>query len=332
MDPEPGLPWDDATWRASVRRWIEERTGELGIVRTGPIRRLHVRPWSAVLRIPTTAGPIFFKATIPTLANDPAITAHLADRAPQLVLRPLAVDIQRRWMLLPHGGRRLRGTVRGLPLLKHWEQVLPRYAELQHQLLDADGLLLGLGAMDRRASSLVKQVEAFLATPASTRVGRHDGLGADEVARLVRRLPAISRHADAVEASGIGNSIQHDDLHDGNVFLASDGHRLFDWGDAAVSHPFGSMIVALASVMYRTELAADAPELRRLRDAYLEPWRAGRSDSDVDRSVRAVERVYPLMRALTWAAAFDGLPVAAPHEHRGAVAEWVRDFFEAEAG
>jgi hypothetical protein len=331
MQPALGNPWDDADWRASVRRWIDERAAALGLARTGPLRTLHRRPWSLVLRTGTSAGPIFFKATAPTLANDPALTSHLADLAPDLVLRPLAVDAERRWMLLPPGGRRLRGLP-GEALLRHWERLLPRYATLQLDTLDTDDTLLARGALDRRPSRLAEQLRAFLASPAKTRVGRHDGLTAEEVDRLVRQLPAIAERAGAIEAAGIGHSIQHDDLHDGNVFVGSGGDRIFDWGDAAVSHPFGSLVVSLTSIADRLGRPDGAPELRRLRDAYLEPWRAGRSDADLEAGISAVERVYPLMRALTWAAAFEALPTDAEHEHRGAVAAWARAFLEAETG
>lgn len=331
MHPARGLPWDDRDWRASVRRWINERGVALGLARTGPLRTLHRRPWSLVLRTRTSAGPIFFKATTPTLANDAAVTSHIADLAPDLVLRPLAVDAERRWMLMPRGGRRLRGLP-GEALLRHWERLLPRYATLQLDALDTDDTLLALGALDRRPSTLADQLQAFLANPAATRVGRRDGLAVAEVDRLVQQLPAIAERAGAIAASGIGNSIQHDDLHDGNVFLASGGDRIFDWGDAAVSHPFGSLIVTLTSIADRLGLPDGAPELRRLRDAYLEPWRAGRSDADLETAISAVERVHPLMRALTWAAAFDALPTDAEHEHRSAVAAWARAFLEGETG
>jgi hypothetical protein len=39
--------------------------------------------------------------------------------------------------------------------------------------------------------------------------------------------------------------VQHDDLHDGNVFGGDCGHRFFDCGDASVSHPFLSLLVSL---------------------------------------------------------------------------------------
>ena len=94
-------------------------------------------------------------------------------------------------------------------------------------------------------------------------------------------------------------SLQHDDLHDANIFVPYDGvgpYRVFDWGDASVAHPFTTLLVTLRVVAYRLELAGGAPELLRLRDAYLEPWtgehdratlRRGRPAGAADRSGRA---------------------------------------------
>lgn len=300
------------------------------ITPSGPMRTKHLRPWSFVARIATDHGPFFFKATAPTLANDAAITRALSARHPDLVLAPLAVDAARRWMLLPYGGRRLRSAVGPRRRLIAWEALLPRYAELQRELRGRGDWLLGLGALDRRPAHLVEQLRRFLDEPDATRMGRADGLSSAEVSRLRASLPLIARLTDKVDASGIGASIQHDDLHDGNVFAGRDGTRIFDWGDAALSHPLATFVVLESSLRHHLGLAADASELRRLRDAYLEPWTADRPRASVDNALRAVERIYPIMRGLTWTAAMAALPADAPHEFRSAPAEWMREFSAAE--
>jgi hypothetical protein len=73
-------------------------------------------------------------------------------------------------------------------------------------------------------------------------------------------------------AYGIPETIQHDDLHDGQVFLRDGGYLFFDWGDSCVSHPFHSLTVALRANAAKFELEPGGAELRRLRNAYLEPF------------------------------------------------------------
>jgi aminoglycoside phosphotransferase (APT) family kinase protein len=101
-----------------------------------------------------------------------------------------------------------------------------------------------------------------------------DPLTADEMARLVTRRAAVAEWAERLVLMGLPETIQHDDLHDRNVFL-SDGHaRIFDWGDASIGHPLLTLRESLMSVA--EALGLDYMErptgLDPFRDAYFEPW------------------------------------------------------------
>jgi aminoglycoside phosphotransferase (APT) family kinase protein len=73
---------------------------------------------------------------------------------------------------------------------------------------------------------------------------------------------------------GIPETLQHDDLHDGNVFVRDGRYLLFDWGDSCVSHPFHTLVVTFRAIAHRfqLDLQPGGPELLRLRNAYLEPF------------------------------------------------------------
>ena len=51
------------------------------------------RPWSIVLTVPASTGACYFKTTAPEMANDAALTDLLAGEASDLVLTPIAVDL-----------------------------------------------------------------------------------------------------------------------------------------------------------------------------------------------------------------------------------------------
>lgn len=302
-------------WRRELRGWIDDRLADAGLRRRGPLRLVHDRPWSTVFRLATERGALYCKVTAPSLTNDAAVTAWLSVRFPELVLRPLAVDAKRRWMLLPHGGRRLRSA--GRHGLRSWEELLPRYAEMQRTLVGSEADLLALGVMDRRPARLAAQVGGSLDAFPAQRTAVH------------RRLAEIERAAAEAEGTGIGTSLQHDDLHAANVFAGPEGTRIFDWGDAAVSHPFATLPLTLASAARMAGLEPSAPSILRLRDAYLEPWTAERPLAELLAALAAVERVYPIMRALSWQAAFASVPADAEHELRGAAAEWLNEYLRA---
>ena len=268
------LPWTESAWLDGAHAWIDERLAEHSVVRSGPVEQPHVRWWSTVLRVPTSQGNLWFKAVSPLHSFEPRLTALLADVAPGLVPIPLAVDTARAWMLLRDGGTRLRERLDSVGDLVHWERLLPRYADLQIRLGEQQDQFLALGVPDQRVERLTDDLRAVLDERAPLLVGDPEGLTEGEYEQLRGRLPAIEDLARELQALGIPQTLQHDDFHDGNVFVDCAGYRFFDWGDCCVSHPFHTLVVTLRSTAYRFDLGPGGPELLRLRDAYLEPWTA----------------------------------------------------------
>ena len=75
-------------------------------------------------------------------------------------------------------------------------------------------------------------------------------------------------------AGGPAPSIQHDDLHIANVYAKGGTLRVLDWGDASVAHPFFSLFETFRFLEGVNRTPPGDPWYDRLRDAYLEPWRA----------------------------------------------------------
>jgi len=123
--------WMDARWLAGVEGWVDRQLEKLGLQSTGAVEQPHVRPWSTVLRMPTTGGDVWFKANIPLLAYEAAVVGLLAARRPDFVPGLLATDVERGWMLMADGGERLREIVERERDLSRWLDVLPLYGRLQ---------------------------------------------------------------------------------------------------------------------------------------------------------------------------------------------------------
>lgn len=98
----------------------------------------------------------------------------------------------------------------------------------------------------------------------------------------------------------------------------------FDWGDAAVAHPFASLLVALRTAAEHASLSPRSAELTALTDNYLGPWlEAGYPRAAADRSLSLALRVAPLARTLTWGRLFPcylGHPAPAAHAARAMAA------------
>jgi hypothetical protein len=282
------MRWLDPSWRAEAEAWIRER-----IEVAGAIEQPHVYPWSTVLRVPTAEGPLWFKATTPEVHGfEPRLTEILAKTRPDRVTELVEIDARRAWMLMRDAGTRLRELEPPDP--GAWEAILPQYAELQIAVAPRAAELLALGVPDERPAAIPDKVEKLLEDDGALMLGESAGLTADQRDELRRRLPDLRALVEELEAFGIPETIQHDDLHDGQVFV-QDGHwRILDWGDGCISHPFHTLTVTLRALAWRHGIEPGSERLLRLRDAYLEPFGAPATAADL------AYRTGTLGRALAW--------------------------------
>ena len=231
-----------------------------------------------MLRIPTDRGDLWFKANAPELRYEASVVSVLSGRRPDCVPPLLAVDLESGWMLMADAGERLREVSAREQSVDRWLDVLPLYAGLQLDLMaDADELV-ARGAPDMRLRVLPDLYERLL-----DELG--DALPAAQRAQLESATGRVEALAEELAGFGIRETIQHDDFHDGQVFVAGGGYRLLDWGDACVSHPFFTLAVTLGGFLsWGLDDVECSVEITPFRDAYLEPLRRGYGDRDLVRA------------------------------------------------
>jgi hypothetical protein len=289
--------WTEPAWLERAHAWIACQLERLGVPATGPVEQPHVRPWATALRVPTTAGNVWFKAAIPVLAHEAAVVDVLSRRRPDLVPVLLAADFDRGWMLMADGGTRLRELIEEERDLGRWLDVLPRYAELQIDLgVDADRLV-AVGCPDRRLGQLPSQYERLLEQVP------------DEFGGTV---PRVSEMCAQIASLGIPETIQHDDLHDAQVFARDGQYLFFDWGDSCVSHPILSKTITLeGQISWGLDDVERSVDLAPFRDAYLEPYTRYAPLGELQEALDVALRLGWVCRAVNaepWAAA-----VESPH-------------------
>jgi len=211
--------------------------------------------------------------------------------------------------------------------------MLGRYALLQQALTGRAEELLALGVPDRRPRTLPAAFELFERDKALLRVGEEDGLSVAQYARLLGMREQLEEWCAALEASGPPASIEHGDMHSANVFYGPRGElKIFDWGDATLSHPFFSLIVPLRVLGYELEQQdgrerrEDDPDLEWARRAYLEPWTEHAPIAELLEIWDIALRVGALQRSLTWHAVLKLFPADSVVEFRGRWAAWLQDF------
>jgi hypothetical protein len=327
-------PWTDPAWLRTFTGWVETELRNLGRDVLGPPDQPHVRPWSTVLRFETEQGPVWAKAPRRSNAYESRLLPALAGWGVGSVIAPLAVEMTNGWFLLEDGGPTLRQTRpdgTGDADLDAWQEVLRTYADLQRTVETRGDDLLRLGVPDGRPATLAPTMARIVENDTWWELVGPEERAESEAARA--RLQGLGTwvavRAAELEDFGIAATIQHDDLHGGNVFVSdAAGIRFFDWGDAMLAHPFGSMVTTLNSVAHRLDTTADDPRLRPLRDAYLEAWTDVLPRAALDEVLEIVLDVGRIGKAAAWAKALSGLDPSDMDGHGDAPALWLTDLVE----
>lgn len=307
---EACLVWTSRQWQTGVRSWIGEQLAQRGIRVSGELEQTHVRLWATAMRVPTTDGTMWFKANEPSRRFEAPLLSLLAAVHPAQVAEPIAIDVSRGWLLTRDAGTRLREYAVGDNQLSCWEELLPQYAELQQELAPLSVELLAMGIPDLGLALLPGLLRRLADDTGVLCDAIEEALTMREHRRLVDGLGEFAALCAELAAVGIPETLQHDDLHDGNLFVRDGSFVFFDWGDACLSHPFHTLVVTLRALAHRLGLEAGSSEILRLRDAYLEPWGDYGSRDQLRAAAELSRRTGTIQRAIAWYRYIEQLPAA----------------------
>lgn len=264
--PPLRVPWAWPGWFRTAADWIRARLTALGLTATGPIEQVQVWTISSVLRVPTTAGDLYFKASSPTLfAREPLFTHDLAQRYPAHVPEVLAIDAERFWMLMKDfGGDRLWRVREFAP----WEEALRLLARMQVESAKRVDDLLAAGFPDRRLDILAEQIDEVLAYAAAMPATWRDALSPAELDALFALAPRLRQMCKELAGYRVPHTLEHGDCHAANITMAGERLVVFDWSDACVAHPF--FILFPFFTFYTWPDVPDAHS--RLEAVYLQAW------------------------------------------------------------
>jgi hypothetical protein len=295
------LMWLDTGWLRDVQDWIDRELDRLGLVAAGAVDQSHIAPWSTAMRVPVASDDLWFKANMPALACEAAVIDILGRRRPDAVPELRAIDLERGWMLMSDAGVPLGDVLARERELGRWLDVLPRYAQLQLDAVADVDELLAVGVPDRRLDELPAQYASLLG-------GTH-GLTAEEHARLDHLRPRVREMCDELAAYGIPETIQHNDFHDGQVFMRGGVYRFLDWAESCISHPFFTMAVTLEGVIsWGLDDIRGSVDVAPFRDAYLEPFASRGTGSQLRSALAVAMRLGWICRAIEvdrWVSALD---------------------------
>jgi hypothetical protein len=303
--PAGRAPWESKGWFETAVAWIGEQVARLGYTPTGPVEQVKTA-WSCscILKVPTTAGHLYFKATYARPPAEVTVVQELGRRWPRHVPAVVAADPTRRWMLMRDFGSR---ELSGLPFAR-WPAALRHFGRIQRESSVRLSTWWGMGCPDRRMDSLVSLLEPLLSDPLLAEAEPPFHLTEDDLRRLQTNRERWTEDFLQLGASPIPASIVQQDFRAGNVAIRGRAYLFYDWSDTVVSHPFFSacrfldFVVGSSGGSGRRDHRRLPTVLRhqRLTDAYLEAW-AEYAPPDRLRAVfRQAQRLNPLYQAVRW--------------------------------
>ena len=319
--PSTSAHWASPEFRAELTEWVTAAVGEPTSFE--PVRS---RSWSTVWRAETASGTYFAKQNTPLQAFEARLLSLLGDLAPAYVVPVTAADPDRDLLLTPDQGTVLGDTIADLgedDLLPVIRRMLGEAAQLQREVAPHAEQLVAAGLERLAPADVLPYVQQRLDEFTSLPAGDPRSFEPGRAELLEAALPSIAAAVDQVSALGLPLTLHHNDLHTFNVFEVDGRMRFFDFGDALLSEPLGTLMVPLGGIAQHLEIPADDPRIRGLADSALEVWSDLAPLSELRAALPAALRLARLSRCESWIRCFAGMNDAELGEWGDAAAYWL---------
>ena len=292
--PSPTARWAGEAFRDELAAWVAQSVGPVRLM-----TQTKLRFWATVWRAETDDTAYYAKQNCELQSYEAALVALLAEVVPDAVVPVAAVDPGRGLLLTPDQGQVLAATAAEDDLAV-WERVVVAAALLQRELVPYVDRLAAVGLTRLTSADAPAYVEMRLEELAGRPPGDPMRLGEDEAAAVAAHLPAVRDWSEQVAALGLPVTLNHNDVHDNNVFAVGEDLRFFDFGDAMLTDPLSVLLVPLNMLADRLGAGPDDPRLHAVTDAALEVWSDLATMAELRRALPAALRLGRLSRLETW--------------------------------
>ena len=291
----------------------------MGLEHADSMLDLSIQAWSAVWRVHTVSGDVVMKQLRPHAAQEIRVHGFCAEVAPRFVEPPLASDLVESRMLFRDGGPTVHELDGVTPELM--VDVVIDYARLLQSLIGRDVQAASAGIPiwnpGDAPAELRSQAQILAAMPTTDL--RH--ITTDQYDSLIGELPSYRAAGQVLTASAVPLSLDHGDLWAGNILAAepNGAYRFIDFGDAAWTHPFMSLMPLLYNCHRRwtrdgTRFDLNREDLRGIRSAYLGVWSQYGTRQDLELAFDAAAFLAPLRRSRAVISNFEHAGVSDAHD------------------
>jgi hypothetical protein len=237
--PELRPPWEQKAWFDSASLWLHHQLNRLNIQTTGSVEQFRAfRTASSILRVPTSQGMVYFKASFNHPPLEAPLTKALAQRWPGHVPAPLAIDEKRNWMLSMDYGNRDGHRLQ----FSDYPSIARVLAQIQRESLDSMAQWQELACPVQELEQLSGFIAGFDRLAGVLSEGGGIALSTEEIDRLGRMSDRLQACCSSLAEFSIPNMLVHPDVWFANLHFRDDGWLITDWSGTVISHPFLSVL------------------------------------------------------------------------------------------
>ncbi|WP_214891491.1 aminoglycoside phosphotransferase family protein [Exiguobacterium sp. s142] len=309
------IPWRDESYREQFEHWLDGHVPGVTwrVVKDTDLTYLMYGEYGA--------DRYYAKAVTAISGGEAELSMHLAERHPGLVPEVIAIAATRNWLLMRDIGG---DALREYPKHSRYKAAVRQYAKLQRKEANYMDTLLAYGIPDRRPARLKEEIRTYLPELCT-------GLDRDKAEAVLALQDELLTMCDEL-ATGLPMSLEHGDLHGGNIFWREqkDDLCILDWGDATVTHPFFSVRVfwnALYDLLPEDDEVAWYEQIQKMRTVYLAEWEGVAPRDVLWRHLLIAEELGCVYRALSWHVYVTNYRYD-PSESADKPAQWLNLFLE----
>lgn len=281
--PEKRTAWEREGWFNKAVSWIDHELDSRNIQVTGSVRQLRAGWYSStILQVNTAQGYCYFKAAHHADPNEAAVTMAIARKWPQWVPEPLAVDVERNWMLSRDYGLPLNAGEKP----EDYSGAARALAELQIESLQDIENWEKFGCRTRNTERLAEFLVGIDSIYPVLSRGR-ESLASSELDLLETAVKGLHENCEQISELTIPDMLVHHDFKSRNLYRREQGYWITDWADAMIAHPF----ISLARIVNSTDGETTPGTLSNITAAYLEPFEVYGSPEQLERTLAVAAKL-----------------------------------------
>jgi len=306
--------WQLPGFARSAENWIRFQVDRLGLHLNGEIQQVRAGSGaSCILRAPVHDAWVYFKAGRESPAGEAALTEVLSERWPEQVIRPLAVDAKRNWMLNEDYRPRSESSADASERKGSYAKFAASLAVVQAGSVNHTGEWESL-ALPRHGLDYLRQLidrKSAILPPLQEGGG---ALNAEALEGFSAAMDVAGERCQRLAGFGLPDTLVHTGFRDDSIVLKEGRHYICDWEDTVIGHPFMSLsrmfeqAQAARRGQGRNEFAGSDDEdvLQSLIEAYLQPFTSFADLHDLRAALDEARALFPLwkfsrmLHALEW--------------------------------